>query len=169
MFKNEQPNLNNYEDSEAKEPTDQAIEVLTYMQYATKRLKNLYGINELGTAEGVALRNIIEELIPRYNEEKILVEQGKMSSMNSFEIEEEAVEHWLREQLQVEESQIPKIYVVKDYTNEKTYEFELNDEESAKAKEEELEAKGYNAFCYLTIPNEAKELLERKREKKNLL
>lgn len=153
-------------ESKKAETNNKEREVSTYMEYAKNRLKRLYKIDELGTAEGVVLRNIIEDLIPRYNDEKKSVEQGEASPMHLFEIEEEAVAQWLVQEYGVYENKIPKCYVVENITNGEIFEFK--EKKESEKKEKELEAEGYDAFCYSAIPKNFIEDLHKMRAEKNI-
>lgn len=136
-----------------------------YIEWAQRQLEKNLGIEKLSTIEGVALRNIVEELIPKYIEDKKLICEGKMSIMNLAEIEEEAAALWLNNEYGVNPKDVPSVFIVEDSVTGESFSFEKVEEDLAEKKFNELSALGHDCNVYSKVPDDFKEYVRRLREK----
>ena len=150
---------------EEKDPWVQ--EKQDYIEWAQRQLEKKLGIEKLSTIEGVALRNIVEELIPKYIEDRKLIREGKMSIMNLAEIEEEAGALWLQREYGVHPKDVPSVFIIEDNTTGKSFSFEKVEEDLAEKKFNELSADGHDCFVSSTVPDDFKEYIRRLREKEH--
>lgn len=143
---------------------DKNHEIQIYTEWAADKLKITLGVDNLSTIEGVYLRNAVERLMPKIKEEKILAREGKMSSLNITEFEDEAAALWLYDMYGIHIKDIPRIYLIDDETENQTYKFERTSRGEAKKKYQELESKGHDVYFRSTIPDDFKEYVHRLRE-----
>jgi hypothetical protein len=140
-----------------------------YTEWSKSRLERDFGISDLSNIEGTHLRNIIETLMPKIEEERKLVLRGKMSAMNLAEIEEEAPALWLYNLYGIHPKDIPHIFAVNDDTTGKTQTFETTMEDKARELAADLEAQGHRVYTTLKIPQDFKDYLKHIRQEAHKL
>lgn len=150
---------------EEKDPWVQ--EKQDYIEWAQRRLERNLGIEKLSTIEGVALRNIVEELIPKYIEERKLIREGRMSMMNLAEIEEEAGALWLHREYGINPKDVPSVFIIEDGTTGESFSFEKVEEDLAERKLNELSELGHQCDVFMRVPDDFKEYIRRLREKEH--
>lgn len=150
---------------EEKDPWVQ--EKQDYIEWAQNQLTKKLGIEKLSTIEGVALRNIVEELIPKYIEDRQLIREGKMSIMNLAEIEEEAAALWLQKEYGIHSKDVPSVFIVEDDTTGESFSFEKVEEDLAEKKFNELSELGHQCDVFTRVPDDFKEYIRRLREKEH--
>ena len=143
---------------------DTAKKVLLYTEWSKMHLERYLDIKDLTNIEAVHLRNTVEQLLPKLEEERKLVAQEKMSAMNLAEIEEEAPALWLYNLYGIHPKDIPHIYVIEDETTGQKYTFEKTMEQQAREKNQELSDAGHSTYMFLTIPQDFKDYLKKLRE-----
>ena len=80
---------------EVEKTGDRNKKIYLYFLHAQANLEQEYGVRDLTTIEGVHLRNIIEDLLPRFEKERELVKKGEMRYDNSILLESEVPALWL--------------------------------------------------------------------------
>jgi len=148
---------------------EQKEKVNLYAEWAKTYLERYFGVTDLSNIEAVHLRNTIEELLPKVEEERRLVLEGKMQAMNLAKMEEEAPALWLYNLYGIHPKDIPHVFVVEDDTTDKTYTFEKTMESQARQKLAELEQSGHMAYIEQKIPQDFKDYLKKVREEAHKL
>ncbi|MGD0577093.1 MAG: hypothetical protein ABSA74_03405 [Candidatus Staskawiczbacteria bacterium] len=138
--------------------------IFRYTEWARNFLKKNFGVEDLSNIEGVSLRNVVEKLLPKIDEERMLVQEGKMSAIQFAEIEEEAAALWLYEDYGIHPEAIPMVFIVEDETDGKKYQFEKIMEKEAREKYSELDKQGHNVYLLHRVPDDFKNYLKKIRE-----
>jgi hypothetical protein len=135
-----------------------------YTEWAKTYLERNFGVTDLSDIEGVHLRNTVEQLLPKVEQEQKMVLEGKMEAMNFAEMEEEAPALWLYNLYGIHPKDIPHVFVVKDDTTGQAQTFEITMEDRARELAADLQAQGHRAYIMQKIPQDFKDYLKHIRQ-----
>lgn len=135
-----------------------------YTEWARAYLERYFGVNDLSDIEGVHLRNTVEQLLPKVEQEREMVLEGKMEAMNFAEMEEEAPALWLYNLYGIHPKDIPHVLIVEDDTTGQTQTFEMTMKDRARELEADLQAQGHRAYIIKKIPQDFKDYLKHIRQ-----
>jgi len=135
-----------------------------YTEWARAYLERNFGVTDLSDIEGVHLRNTVEQLLPKVEQEQKMVLEGKMGAMNFAEMEEEAPALWLYNLYGIHPKDIPHVFAVNDDTAGKTQTFEKTMEDQARQMMADLEAQGHKVYITQKIPQDFKDYLKHIRQ-----
>ena len=84
------------------------------VEVALNYLERNFGVQDLQTAEGVRLRQLVEECLRESREYNEARKKGEVTGDNRFAFHEEATARWFRELYDMRFEDIPFVVVVKD-------------------------------------------------------
>jgi hypothetical protein len=155
--------------NEARDAKDPKEKVVLYMNAAKKHLAT-WGIDDLTNIEAVHLRNIVEDLLPKFEEQRKLLPEGKLDFGDyggalHFDMCEEAAVQWLFKLYGINRKDIPEIFIVEDLTTGERYSFEKTMRKEGFVKETELRNQNHEVDHYEVVSDDFREYIKKIRGK----
>ena len=143
-------------------------EILALLNEAKQFLLEEYGVDNLSTAEGIKLRQLIEEYKRRKEKEARKLSRDKDWAIDYLAVE--AVLHWLLELYGVNVNDLKRGFSIKDKKTGEIYRYTTEQKEEFHSKLKELEQIGHPTWGdYGAVDPRDIEYIRRLREKAHLI